>query len=86
MSLGKELGAIVTLFLIVGSVVFYSTMLSGSVRMINGDPSAAGDIANATADEIVGTLQWSLGVWVLIAVAGALGLTGVVAWLKKYCD
>ena len=85
MSFGKELGVIVGLFLTIGSIVFILTVLSGSMCMIQGDTSAAGDVANAVADEAVSDVQWSVGVGVLIALASALGLGGVVAWLKRYC-
>jgi hypothetical protein len=85
MSFGKELGAIVGIFLTVGSIVFILSVLSGSMRMMQGDVSAAGDVAGAIADEAVSGVQWSVGVAVLIALASALGLGSVVAWLRRYC-
>lgn len=85
MSFGKELGAIMGVFITIGSVIFVLTVLSGSMRMMQGDMSAAGDVTNAVADEAVGDIQWSVGVAVLIAIAGALGLGGAVVWLKRYC-
>ena len=74
------------IILVLSSLVFYLNIMDSSVRMANGDPSAADDFGKAVADEVVGTVQWSLGVYILIAIAGALGLSGVVAWLKKYAD
>jgi hypothetical protein len=85
MGLSKELGVIVTAVLLLSSLGSYVAIMNGSVRMVNGDPSGATDIGNAVADEVVGTVQWSLGVYVVILIAGALGLTSVVAWLKRYC-
>jgi hypothetical protein len=79
MGLSKELEAIVALILALGSIGTYVALLNGSIRMINGDTSAASDIASAATDEAVGTVQWSLGVYVVITIAGALGLTSV--WL-----
>jgi hypothetical protein len=86
MSLFKLLGSIVAIIIVMSSLGFYLNIMDSSVRMANGDPSASDDFGNAVADEVVGTVQWGLGVYILIVIAGALGLTGVVAWLKKYAD
>lgn len=86
MSLFKLLGSILAIIVVLSSLGFYLNIMDSSVRMANGDPNAADDFGNAVAAEVVGTVQWGLGVYILIVIAGALGLTGVVAWLKKYAD
>jgi hypothetical protein len=86
MSFSREIGIIVAFILSLGSIVFGIGLLSGAIRIMNGDASAVGDMLNATTNEVVDSLQWSAGLSVVTAFAGALGLTSLVAWLKRYCD
>jgi hypothetical protein len=81
--IAKLIVTLVTVFSLVGSIGFYLTMISGSIRIYQGDYNATQDMAQAASDEIVGALTWSVVIGVAIAICSALGLGFIVAILKK---
>jgi hypothetical protein len=81
--LGKLIVTLVTVFSLVGSLGFYLTMISGSIRISQGDFNATQDMVQATSDEIVDSVMWSVVIGVAIAICSALGLGFLVAILKK---
>lgn len=81
--IGKLIVAVIGIFSLIGSTVFYLNMMSYSVRISQGDYNATQDMAEDVAEEIKDTVIWSTVIYVAIAFAGALGLGGVVAFLKK---
>lgn len=81
--IAKLVVTLVTVFSLVGSIGFYLTMISGSIRIYQGDYNATQDMAQAASDEIVGALTWSVVIGVAIAICSALGLSFIVVILKK---
>jgi hypothetical protein len=78
------IGLAIIVFSTITGLMFILSLLSGYVQILQGDVANGTEaIVNATADEIVGSVQWSVVVTVLVAIASALGLTGVVAFMKK---
>jgi hypothetical protein len=78
------LGTILTVIALVGAISFASTLMTDSVRIANGDSSAASDLANSAADEVVGDVQWSVGMRVIIAIAGVIGVpASIITVLKR---
>jgi hypothetical protein len=89
MSLSKEIAGIIGLVLVIstaiGSTIFYVNMASYTSRAINGDQNALSDAVNETATEVVETVEWSAGMTIAIAIAGAIGVPAVIIGvLKKY--
>ena len=81
--IGKLIVTLVTVFSLIGSIVFYLNMTDYMVRISQGDYNATRDMVEEVAEEITDTIIWSTIIGFLIAIAGALGLTGLVAFLKK---
>ncbi len=81
--IGKLIVTIVSVFSVVGSLVFYLGLMEAFVRVSQGDHDATQEIAESVADETVDTIKWTLAIEVLIAVASILGLGSLVALLKK---
>lgn len=81
--IAKLIVTVVTVFSVVGSIGFYLIMISGSIRIFQGDYNATQDMAQAASDEIVGALTWSVVIGVAIAICTALGLGFIVAILRK---
>jgi hypothetical protein len=66
------------------AISFASTLLINSARIANGDSSAASDLANSAADEAVGEVQWSVGMWIIVAIAGIIGVpASIIAVLRR---
>ena len=83
--ISAALGTILTIIVVVGAASFAVSLVNDSVRMSQGDTSAAGDLANNTANQAVDDVQWSVGMWIIIAIAGVIGVpAGIIAVLKKY--
>jgi hypothetical protein len=82
-AIGKLIVTLITMFSLVGSIGFYLTMISGSIRIYQGDYNATQDMAQAASDEIVDTVTWSVVVMFATAVCSTLGLGFLVAILKK---
>jgi hypothetical protein len=81
--IGKLIVTLVTVFSLVGSIGFYLTMISGSIRISQGDYNATQDMVQAASDEIVDSVTWSVVIGVAITICSALGLGFLVAILKK---
>jgi hypothetical protein len=78
------LGTLLAVYALLSSIQFYTTVADSSVRIAQGDNSATKDLADATADEVSGTVQRSLVMWVIIAIAGIIGVPGsIMAVLKR---
>lgn len=81
--IGKLIVTLVTVFSLVGSIGFYLAMISGSIRMSQGDFNATQDMVQAASDEIVNSITWAVVIGVAITICSALGLGFLVAILKK---
>jgi len=81
--IGKLIVTLVTVFSLVGSIGFYLTMISGSIRISQGDFNATQDMVQAASDEIVDSVTWTVVIGVAISICSALGLGFLVAILKK---
>ena len=81
--IGKLIVTIVGLFSLLGSIGFYLTIISDSIRIYQGDYNATQNVAQAASDEIVDTVTWSAIVAVAIALCSALGFGCIVAMLKR---
>ena len=67
----------------VSTIIFVLNMMQATVRLSQGDASAANDMANTASAEIVSNLQWEIIKIVGIAIASALGLGALVKILKS---
>jgi len=77
-------GLALSVFVALGTAVYVSSVLSNTYRAMQGDTSAVGAIANDTANEVVGEVEWYAGMTVLIAILSALGVGGaLIAILKR---
>ncbi|MCK4482506.1 hypothetical protein KAU55_04725 [Candidatus Bathyarchaeota archaeon] len=64
--------------------LFFLALLPGVIRIYQGEIADGAEIiVNATSDEIISITYQSIVIGVLIAIFSALGLTSVVALLKK---
>ena len=81
--LAKLIISVVAVFSLVGSLMFYLTIMSGAVRIYNGDYNATQEMAQAVSDEVVSTMEWTIVKVVLIAFFSAIGIGSIVAILKK---
>jgi hypothetical protein len=81
--IGKLIVALVSVFSLIGSTVFVLNMMSGAVRISQGDYNATQDMAKDFADEATDTIMWSVVIDLLIVIAGALGLGFLVKILKR---
>ncbi len=68
---------------VVGYLVFYVGLMSGAIRIYKGDLNATQDIAKSIGDEIVISVKRQVILTFVSAIAGALGLGSLVAFLKK---
>jgi len=81
----SEIALIITIVSIMLSLPFLFTLLYGGIQIYQGDvPRGAEIIANATSDEIVSWTYKTISVAFLVTIFSALGLTGIVAILKKF--
>lgn len=81
--IGKLIITIVGIFSLIGSLIFYLGLMDGFVRVSQGDYNVTQDIVDSVTEETVETIKWTLGIDIVIAFASALGLTSLVAILKK---
>jgi hypothetical protein len=79
----KSIIAAIGIVSLLSSIPFYLGLMSGAIRIYQGDYNATQDMAEDFADEVTGTLIWTAVIAILIAFATALGLTGLVAILRK---
>lgn len=93
MSLNKEIAGLIGLALtaitMLSAISFYNSIANNAYRAAQGDPNAAGDMANDVAEQIVDDVEWSVGVGVVIwilEVLAAIGLPvgAIIAVLRKY--
>jgi hypothetical protein len=75
--------AVIGIVSLASSIPFYFALTSGVIRISQGDLNATQDIIESTTDEVVSTLMWNVAIYVGIAIASALGLGFLVAFLKK---
>jgi len=81
----SEIALIITIVSIILSLPFLFTLLYGGIQIYQGDiPRGVEIIANATSDEIISWTYKTTAVTILIIIFSALGLTSVVAILKKF--
>jgi hypothetical protein len=74
----------ITIASVIGALLFILSLLPGVIRIYQGDIANGTEIiVNATSDEIISVTYQSVAVSVLIVICSALGLTSVVAFLKK---
>ena len=81
--IAKLIVTIVTVFSLAGSLIFSLCFMNGVVRVCQGNYNATQDMVDSFNEETVETIKWTFGKEILIAFASVLGLTGVVAILKK---
>jgi hypothetical protein len=82
--ISAALGTILTIIVVVGAISFGFSVFSDSVRIANGDTSAASNLANNTVNQVVDEVQWSVGMWIIIAIAGLIGVpASIIAVLKR---
>jgi type III secretory pathway component EscU len=81
--IAKLIVTLVTVFSAIGSLFFYLNVMSGVMQIYQGDTNAVQNVTESVADEAISQIEWSLGIYALIAIASALGLTGFVVMLKK---
>lgn len=75
---------LIFMFSVTGVLMFVVRLLPPLIQVYQGDIANGTEaIVNATADEIVSSAVQSAVIGVLIAVFSALGLTWLVAQLKK---
>jgi len=81
--IGKVIIGIIGIFSLIGTATLLINTMSNAMRMSQGDPAAAKDIAEDFANEATDTLAWTTAIYVLIVFASALGLTGLAAFLRR---
>jgi len=75
--------AIIGIFTLIGSITFYLSLTSNIARMMQGDSNATQEFTESVKDEAIDEIRWTVIRALIITVAGALGLTGLVAIFRK---
>lgn len=81
--IAKLIVTLVSVFSLVGGITFYLNIMSNVARISQGDSNATKDVTDSIVDETTSQLEWSIGIYILIAFASVLGLGSVVTILKK---
>lgn len=83
----KEIAALVIAVVIavslVSSLVFHLGLMSGFIRIYQGDLNATQEVVESVSDKLVSSIKTRLIVTIAYSVAGALGLGSLAAFLKK---
>jgi len=79
----KIVCVIMGVFSLIGYITFYLNIMPKLIRVSQGDSNATQEIVQDLAEEASSTLMTQAVISLLIAIASALGLTWLVALLKK---
>jgi hypothetical protein len=85
--MSKSIASIVVMIIglisALGYVTFYLNTMNQVNRMIQGDPNAKQEFGESVKDEVESEVKWTVTKALIITVASAFGLTGLIKILKK---
>lgn len=74
----KSVTLILLVFGVIGSIIFYFTLTSGFIRIIQGDNNAVRDIEEVIKDEVISTIRWEFLMAIIGVVVGIYGIILVI--------